>query len=370
MRRVALVPRSGWVERVERLGFSFHTGEAPYWDESACYELTAAEVDVLEATTAELHRLCMEAVDRVVREDRFREMRIPELYAGLIRRSWNRRDPALLGRFDLCYAGSDAPKLYEYNADTPTSLFEAAVVQWDWLESVAPEADQFNSLHERLIARWKEMTVRGPVHFACVRGHEEDFVTTVYLEDTAAQAGLPTHRLFMDQIGWDGLRFVDLTGQPISTIFKLYPWEWLIDEPFSSHLLREPWRVIEPAWKMILSNKAILPLLWEMFPGHPNLLPAYFEPQHLGGEYAQKPILGREGANVTLHARGQSAGTSGNYGASGFIYQALCLPPRFDGHFAVIGSWMIGDEPAGIGIRESALPITGNTSRFVPHLFR
>jgi glutathionylspermidine synthase len=36
----------------------------------------------------------------------------------------------LYGRFDLAYRGDGPPKLLEYNADTPTALFEAAVVQW------------------------------------------------------------------------------------------------------------------------------------------------------------------------------------------------------------------------------------------------
>lgn len=370
MQRIPSPVRPNWRERVERVGFSFHTADGPYWDEAVRYELTAAEVDQLESTAAELHRLCLQAVEVVIRDHRFAEFRIPKRYIPLVLASWERREPALYGRFDLAYHGTGPAKLYEYNADTPTSILEAAVVQWEWLEEVAPEADQFNSLHERLIARWQLLHPGRLVHFACVHAHEEDLITTVYLEDTAAQAGLKTKRLFMHEIGWDGERFVDLQNIPIDVLFKLYPWEWLINEPFSPNLLRETCRLIEPAWKMILSNKALLPLLWEMFPGHPNLLPAYFTPELLGTEYARKPILGREGANVLLAAHGESMETPGQYGEAGYIYQALHVPPCYEGKYPVIGAWMIGDEAGGLGIRESDSPITGNTSRFVPHLFR
>jgi glutathionylspermidine synthase len=121
---------------------------------------------------------------------------------------------------------------------------------------------------------------------------------------------------------------------------------------------------------MILSNKGILAILWELFPDHPNLLPAYFDDALLEA-YARKPLLSREGANVSLVLFGQTvAETRGDYGDEGFVYQALAPLPIFDGSSAVIGSWVVAGEPAGVGIRESDGPITGNTSRFVPHRIR
>ena len=143
----------------------------------------------------------------------------------------------------------------------------------------------------------------------------------------------------------------------------------MLDEEFATHLAAEPWRVAEPAWKMILSNKAILPVLWELFPGHPNLLPAFFSSEPLGDSYVRKPKLGREGANVLLRMAGNQVETDGEYGREGFIYQAVCLPPNIGGHYAVIGSWIARDEAAGMGIRESEYPVTRNDSRFVPHYF-
>ena len=373
MERLLIEPRPDWRAKVEKLGLLFHTAEEPYWDESVCYRFTAGEIDVLEAATNELHRLCLEAVQHVIDRRLFARFRIPESYVPLILNSWEREDLSLYGRFDLCFDGEGPPRMYEYNADTPTSLLEASVVQWHWLQERWPQHDQFNSIHEKLIARWREsgLPPGGEVHFACVRDHLEDFATTVYLEDTALQGGLRTRRLFMDEIGWNGARFVDLQERPITHLFKLYPWEWLLREEYSPHLIGEPWRLIEPAWKMILSNKAILPLLWRLFPGHPNLLPAYTTAESLGGNYVRKPALGREGANVMVVARGRPVGepTPGDYGKGDFIYQSYLPPPEMGGYHPVVGSWMARDQAAGIGIRESAQAVTQNTSRFVPHFF-
>jgi glutathionylspermidine synthase len=368
--RLSIQPRPDWQAKVEALGLSYHSLPAePYWDETVCYRFTAAEVDRLEAATNELHRICIQAAGHVIEKRRYAEFGIPDRFVPLIVNSWEREDLSLYGRFDLRYDGSGDPKMYEYNADTPTSLLEASVAQWYWLEEVFPKADQFNSIHEKLIARWKESGLKGTVHFASAGGPPEDVANARYMQDVAAQAGLATRFLTMADIGWDGRRFVDLQRERIAMLFKLYPWEWMLDEQFARHLLAEPWRVAEPPWKMILSNKAILPVLWELFPGHANLLPAYFTPEPLGENYVRKPRLGREGANVLLRMAGQQVETDGEYGREGYVYQAVSLPPNIGGHYPVIGSWIARDEAAGIGIRESEYPVTRNNSRFVPHYF-
>jgi len=340
-----------------------------YWDESACYEFSAREIDTLEAATSALQELCVEAGQRIVDENLYERLAIPHAFHDLITDSWNRDDPSLYGRFDLRFDGKSAPKLLEYNADTPTSLLEAAVVQWHWLQELYPSRDQFNSIHEKLIASWKSIRPNGPQYFACIKEHEEDLRNVEYLMDTAVQAGVDARHIFVEDIGWNSGRFVDLQDQPIADLFKLYPWEWLIHEQFGKYLLKEPMRLIEPAWKMMWSNKGILALLWEMFPNHENLLPAYFSPEPLGDDYVEKPLLSREGANITIKSGLREQATDGEYGEEGFVYQQLAELPRFDGNYTVIGSWVIGGEAAGIGIREDATPVTGNLSRFVPHYF-
>jgi glutathionylspermidine synthase len=371
MRRLAVPPRPEWRKRAEELGFSFHTidGE-PYWTENVAYALSAKQVDEIEAATNELERLCLAAAEKVIAEQLYDPLKIPELARSLITESWNAGEKNLYGRFDLAYDGKGPPKLLEYNADTPTALYEASVIQWEWPESTKAGGDQFNSIHERLIDAWKAMEVaRNKLHLSCVRDHPEDRGTVDYLRDTAIQAGLDTEFLHIDEIGWNGWRFVDLGNDEIRTLFKLYPWEWLVAEEFAQHIGPSGVRMIEPAWKMVLSNKGILALLWHMFPNHPNLLPATLEEKDAVQPYVKKPLLSREGANITLVEGGKSTTTDGTYGAEGFVYQAAQKLPDYDGNFPVVGSWVIASESAGIGIREDSTPITRDTSRFVPHFF-
>lgn len=372
MQRVSISPRHNWRAKVEEIGLTYHTHEAgPYWDESAYYQLTAREVDELEAAANAAHELCIEAADAVVSRGLWARLGIPLAAAPVIEASWARDDFSLYGRFDFAYDGGGPPKLLEYNADTPTALLEASVAQWFWLKDGFAAADQFNSIHERLIEAWKEF--KAPrVHFAAVADHPEDEQTLLYLQDTCHQAGGETRRLAMEDIGWDAARqcFVDVDDGKIEALFKLYPWEWMWTEEFGRHLPAEPARFVEPAWKMLYSNKGLLPVLWELFPGHPNLLACHDDPAPLGGNYARKPRLSREGSNVTLVENGAVIESNdGEYGEEGFVYQALARLPEFDGRRPVMGVWMVNHEAAGLGIREDTRRITGNLSRFVPHLF-
>ncbi len=374
MKRENLIPRPDWPQKMEQVGFGFHSIDGIYWDERACYALTSGEVDMLEAVTNELQQMCVEAAQHVIDHDLFDRFAIPREFVPLVIDSWNRDDATLFGRFDLSWDGRSPPKMLEYNADTPTSLIEASVAQWYWLREVKPAADQFNSLHEKLIAQWRHIAPGASVHFTCADS-EEDIGNLDYLRDVAIQAGITGRFIDIAHIGWDaiGKRFVDEDNRPITTLFKLYPWEWLVREAFGQNLLSSDMRLIEPAWKMLWSNKAILPILWELFPDHPNLLPAYFEPQKFATDFVKKPLLSREGANIGIYAASGEIHTPGEYGEEGFIYQAYHPVPNFvvngvDNHM-VVGSWIVGDEAAGIGIRVDESPITKNTSRFLPHYF-
>ena len=367
MRRHRLTPRPDWRQRARTLGFAYAeiAGE-PYWDETACWEFTAAEVDILDDATAELERLTRTAAEYAVRNGRHQTLGIPEAVWPLLVRSWDRQEPSLYGRMDLRWDGTGPPKLLEYNADTPTSLYESSVVQWEWLSCTFPDVDQFNSIHEALIAAWPTLRLPSTVHFTCSRDSEEDRGNVDYLRDTAIQAGLDAPFLHIDDIGWDGRRFLDVRNREIRAAFKLYPWEAMLRDSFGQHVGSAATRWIEPAWRLLLSGKGILALLWELFPGHPNLLPAFREPNRTGGPEIAKPLFGREGNNIT--APGWR--TDGPYGAEGFVHQAWMKLPQVDGRYAVIGSWLIAEVPHGIGIREDSTPITRDTSRFVPHFFR
>ena len=183
-------------------------------------------------------------------------------------------------------------------------------------------------------------------------------MTVGYLRDTAAQAGLETVGLGMESIGWDGQNghFVDLELRPIRTLFKLYPWEGLLGDEFARFIPRaQTLAWMEPAWKMVLSSKGILPVLWQLFPDHPNLLAASLDPAHpaLREGVARKPLHGREGSNVTIEAPGVSVTTGGQYAEDRFVYQAYVEMGEYDGLRPMLGSWLIAGEPAGLGIRET-----------------
>lgn len=395
MERRTITPRPGWQRTVEEQGLIYPLtrhpdGELrPYWDESAYYVFSLPEVEALEGVVEELHAMCLAAAGHLVEQDRLAELGItdPRLVA-LVTEAWRRRAelPSLYGRFDLRYDGTGAAKLLEYNADTPTSLVEAASPQWFWMEERFPGADQWNSLHERLVDAWKAqahlLPPGSPLYFAHSAGDElgEDLMTVAYLRETAEQAGLATDAIAVEDIGWDRLsrRFVDKRLGFIRSCFKLYPWEWLTTDRFAPYVLETLdngggtgttlW--IEPVWKMLLSNKALLAVLWELYPDHPNLLPAYLDgPRELATTtgYVTKPLLGREGAGVTVHAPGATA-PSPETPQEPYCYQELAPLPDFDGHRAVLGAWVVAGEAAGLGIRESAGLVTDEYARFLPHV--
>lgn len=377
MRRVSIEPRANWQDEVEKWGMLYHTHEGkPYWNESAYYELTSADVEALETATQRLHQMCLAAVEEIITQKAYARFHIPEMAHTAIEQSWRNRTPALYGRFDLAYNGTDAPKMLEYNADTPTALLEAAVVQWQWAQDVHPGSDQFNSIWEHLVARWAEWRAAGVVPEKVYFAHEESFeelMTVSLLRDTAQKAGLETEGMHLKEIGWNAGRreFVDLSEKHMAAIFKLYPWEWMLNEQFGRAAImtqdRHFW--IEPLWKMLLSNKAILAVLWELNPGDENLLPAYQDSPNMLTDYVKKPLLSREGANIEIVSDSVVIeSTTGRYGEEGYVYQQLADLGEFDGFHPVIGSWVVGDEPCGVGIRETVGQITTDLASFVPNL--
>jgi glutathionylspermidine synthase len=387
VKRLSIEARPNWQATVEKVGMTYHTLEVEegvdptYWDETHAYEFTSEEVDRIEEASQILYRMALSAVDYVFTTNQLGRLSIPPEFHPLVKKSWERQDIDLYGRFDLALAPDGTPKMLEFNADTPTSLLEAAVVQWYWMEDYARRTgqtlDQFNSIHETLMETMKDIGQQflGPnetFYFAAMESSMEDVQTTEYLRDVAIQAGMPTQFIGIENIGWNGTVFVDMDEKPIRTIFKLYPWEWLIREDFGRYMIKQPWDMIEPAWKLILSNKGILPIMWELYPDHPNLLASYWDSSKLGQTYVEKPLLSREGADVKIYRDGKLANTvlERGYGVEGEIYQEYMPLPKFDGMTPIIGSWIVGGKPCGVGIREDSNEVTGNTSRFVPHYFK
>ncbi|MGO6943807.1 glutathionylspermidine synthase family protein (plasmid) [Rhizobium johnstonii] len=382
MKRITLPARPDWLDKARAVGFGFHEmyGE-PYWLDDAAYTFTLDEIEMqIEGPSQELHDMCMDLVGDIVRsEESLDRLAIPEDLRDVVQRSWQRRDRHLYGRFDLAYDGTGPAKLLEYNADTPTSVFETAYFQFNWLtDQVAlgilpKDADQYNSLQESLVEAFEQFSKEPIFHFAAMTDNEEDRGTTVYLMDCAVQAGHRVELLDIREIGIDAQgRYTDLKDRVIDRCFKLYPWEFMLREPFARDLVRSGDVFVEPAWKAVLSNKGLLPLLWQRHPNHPNLLASYFADDPAAStlsDYVRKPLLSREGENVTIFRDGRELiSAPGDYGDEGFIVQAYAPLFESDGGFAVLGSWIVGDRACGLAVREDRSRITANLSRFVPHV--
>jgi glutathionylspermidine synthase len=380
MKRINITPRKNWKESVEKIGFTYHSLGNSYWTETSAYEFNMETILFIEKATNEIYKMSLEAVQHVIDNKLYDRLKIPSRVIPLIERSWNFEEPSIYGRFDFSYnPANKSLKLLEFNADTPTSLFEGSVVQWYWLQDYNSSYDQFNSIDEKLKDWFKVLKdyLKGDakLHFSAISESIEDFTTVEYMRDCAQQAGLDTNYLNIEDIGWHlkDMKFLDQDKNPIHNIFKLYPWEWMINEEYGRNLLIDDnqsyW--IEPAWKMILSNKGILPIMYELFPNSPYILKAFFDTPNDLTSYAKKPLLSREGANVQIMKEGKMIGNStGEYGEEGYIYQELAELPNYDNNFPVIGSWIVGEEAAGMGIRESTNLITGNLSSFVPHYIK
>ena len=403
MEKRILPERPGWRDEAARLGFSFADMDGqPYWDETSAYCFTLSEIeDRIEAPSTELHQMCRAAAERILGEEQLlRRLHVPAEHWDLLAESWRQGEPELYGRLDLAYDGQGPALLLEYNADTPTALYESASYQWLWFEQqqaagvLGADCDQFNSIHESLVARWAEICAPGEdVHFAADSSNPEDYATVETLAWAAREAGLGAHFTDLAQIGLtsDG-QFADDQSRVIGTLFKLYPWEDMLRDSYAEHLVGSGTRYIEPPWKAVVSNKGLLPVLWQMFPGHPNLLPAFFaeDVEHAlsGGRpaahvaaafdaardrlargHVTKPIYSREGAGVTLHRPGQPplCHADDSYSHHPMIVQALAPLPDFGGFYPVLGSWIVGQHCCGLGLREDTSPITHNLSRFKPH---
>ena len=482
MRRISYGPvRPGWQLTNFSLGLTYNDTELPdgtmlsYWQEGPYYDFSAEEIEELEAATIALNAMCIEAGDWMVRQcprhtpqgrrEGFfasvcnpgtcylAKIGIPEFAHEQIIRTWFDGDaetwthadkdpdrllpvqtpdfsPTVYGRFDLWYNGAGTtPKLLEFNAQTPTSLVESAVIQWHWSDQnnlTDHPWKQWNSIHERFVGweavdgepagegAWKRniaklrearpwLPAKPKIFFAYETSETsgEDRMNVAYLMATAEEAGFPVELIAMSQIGWDvdGDRVVfvrkpgdERHAEPIDVIFMLYPWEWFWQEEGAKAFFRnmaDPMKRgtvwIEPPYKAaLLGNKGLLPVLWKLFGDDPQrskyLLPSYFAESSSAAKltsYARKPVWGREGGSVTLVRDGVTiVDNPTSYGADGlFIVQELLELPSFEGLegtlHPVIGSWLVDGEPAGMGIREGIGTdglVTRDRSHFIPHV--
>ena len=382
MKRGEVPCRTDWEAEVRK-----YLSSADTWCEGAYYEFEEREISQLESASAELHAMTLSAVERAVSNEAvFARFHIPATFHDMVQESWKRRDPSVYGRLDLVYDGRSPPQLIEYNGDTPALLGESSPAQWYWFEQQRepyfPEADQFNTVYEGLQRAWygiKDRLRAGETfHFVSSRRSntaDDDWNVCEYHAEVARHCGIRTKQGFIDDLEYryrDEI-LIDPDGRAITKLFKLYPWNWFgLDKgkAFLPALSKGKIGFLEPPWKMLVDHKGLLALLWEMFPHHPNLLPAFWDcDSSLGSAYVAKPIFGCEGESLAIHDGHDVVSTPGTYSDNPVIYQALAELPRFGDKHALIGSWIIGDEPHGIVVREGETRITDNTWKVVPHVF-
>ena len=391
MLRKPIAVRPDLLEIADQYGFKFHTiDNEPYWIEDRYYTLSRFQVENdLEQATETLHQMCLTLANEIVNSpELMNKLAIPAHLHNWIRNSWNTTDLTLYGRFDFSYDGINPPKLLEYNAQTPTSLYEAAFFQHIWMQNqvdrglLPKNVDQFNSIQERLIYRFQQLaeTIGAEtLYFSCCKGTEEDRGTVDYLRDCAHQAGLKTDFIYVEDIGTGTLNkdlyLINNENLVITHIFMLYPFEYMFDDVYGKILHELKTEFIEPPWKAVLSNKGILPLLWERYPDCPYLLPCYFvgeEKADLGENYVTKPIFGREGEGIKIFLKEHLLTENILPGATTeipLISQQYAELPKFGDHFTMFGSWVVGHNAAGITIREDHSQITKDTAYFIPHVF-
>jgi len=383
MKRISVEERPALAEAAARHEFEFREGVGiPFWDETNYYQFTEKQIDEdLAKPAEEIESLCFQVITRAMEDETIlQRLGVARQFWDLIADSWQNQERNLYGRMDFSYDGKGPAKLLEYNADTPTTLYESSVFQWEWLEEATKDGllpvgcDQFNDIHEKVVEALSHIGIQEILHLGANRDIEDDMGTLEYVSECAEEAGMMTRVLAMEDIGIDDDgRFTDLEENLITTLFKLYPWEWIFAEEFGTKIVSSGTRFIEPAWRSILSNKGLLPILWEMFEGHPNLLPTFFEVDpsagSLGENYVRKPLLGRQGANVEIYRDGNLlSSTGGPYGEEGYILQAFHPLPEFSGRYPLVGCWLIASKAVGMGIREDGGLITGAKANFVPHL--
>lgn len=365
--------------------------------EASYYEVNQEMHMQCVAYGTQLHDMFMKATDEVLAsDDKLRLFCIPEEFWPRLRYSWKYQRTYISGRFDFAYNNETHEfKCFEYNADSASTLLECGRIQEKWAESVgldktSTRSSAFN-MERNLRMAWGACGAKGRVHFLVDNDREEQY-TALYCMEGAQAVGLDCKLCVMfDEFHFDESgRIVDKDNMPVTTIWKTWMWESAITDYYAAKeergeswkptpqdkvrlcdlLLGDNWDVMvfEPMWKLIPSNKAILPLIYHAHPEHPALLKSEFELDDDLREsgYAKKPIVGRVGRNVTI-TTGEGkvrAESHGNFGERNMIYQRLFPLTKQDGYYAILGGWMLGDSYSGTGIREDKTVITGIESPF------
>lgn len=385
MRRTTIIPRADWRPGLRK--YSFGSAAAPAgdgWCEEIRYDFSAQQIDLIESVADEVHVMVRGAVGHAMQERLLPLLGVQGEMARLTETTWqdywrggavNDRAGGLVGRLTFAYDGRDSLKLLACNYDSADGLFIAAIIQRNWLELQGPRFDQFNGLHVALVERWEEMNDGRHLHLTCLTPDPAREGELAYLAATAAEAGVGTTLLPLQDIRWDGSRFRDRDRAVITRLAKLYPWEAMAEDAYARNLRMGAMGVVEPAWRWLMSNHGLLSVLWRQYPRHPNLCRAATDSGSLGGcdVVLSRSFLGLDHARTRIMVHGQVVSDSDPAAAvtaGGTVWMEM--PPLFehDKGYAVIDAWIVGEKCMGMTVRESPDPLVGPEARIVPHIFR
>ncbi|EAI8563823.1 glutathionylspermidine synthase family protein [Campylobacter upsaliensis] len=375
---------------LESIGFSWHTDEdgSDYLDNQFIC-VSKNEANAYYEAANELYDMFIAAAQNVIDNDRFDELGIPFNLIDAIKMSWeNEVHWHLYGRFDFAGGLDGKPiKLIEFNADTPTSLFESAILQWAMLkQNNLDEHLQFNSIYESLMDNFKRLITldesveefeehyRGwKILFSSVAGNKEEELTTKLLAHIAKDAGFECDFAYVDEVEF-GEEGIFKNGVNYEYWFKLLPWEEIaIEEGELAMLLTQIMRnqkaiILNPAYTLLFQSKGILKILWELYPNHPLLLESSCEPLQ-GKDFVRKPMFGREGANISIVKDDVKLQENiGPYGNNKMIYQQYYELNSNENKYYQAGVFF-AYEGCGLGFRKGGL-IIDNASKFVGHIIK
>ena len=387
-RREPVQTPSLFLGRLRELGLDVPNPDGePWWVTDAAYVIDAAVAEALLNAATGIQGRCYQAVEELVASGDYAYFGISsQAMQAAIAQSWRAKDAPLHGRMDFSFAADGTPMLLDYEADSPFGLAEASFVQWEWFESWSsdsgrPGDSQENLIYEKLSEHVPKMGLPGRCAIACGGATQADGspadtterFDAEYLAEIAAKTNIAARICSIEQIGWDldAQRFTDDRDEPQDALIKIYPWDWMEEEPNIEVLPASRTRIYPGAWVRLLADKTMMALLWHMAPGAPNLLPTFLDrpPQ---GEVVAKPRRGWDGEHVFLP--GQPIGDVPQDEVGPLLFQAHCPLPVFPSargpvHCAA-SVWMVGGQPAGLSFRESRGPVTGPAARFVPHILR
>ena len=378
---------------LEKIGFHWHTdSDASKYVADELVMLSDTEAEAYYKAVNELYDMYATAAQHVIDNNLFFDLGIPFNLIDAIKKSWeNDVHWHLYGRFDLAGGIDGKPiKLIEFNADTPTALFETAILQWAILQhNGMDEERQFNNVYQAISDNFRRLVTLfddpsdferyydgWKILFSSASGNIEEEQTVRLLQQMAIDAGFETGFEPLGGVKFDDKGIYDSSENPYEYWFKLFPWEDIaIDEPELATVLttimnNQKAIILNPAYTLLFQSKGMMKILCDLFPDSPYLLRTSFEPLN-GIAQVEKRMFGREGANVRImDASGSvSEANDGPYGNFRPVYQEYVEFPKDAAGNSYQAGVFFAYEACGLGFRRGG-KILNNMSKFVGHVLR